>query len=330
MVNFSLPEAKKVLVLAPHPDDEAIGCGGSIALYSSQGCDINLIILTNGEKLYKETVIGLDIAELRRKEAIESSKLLGIRDVVFLGLPDGELKSFGEKIKSEIRGFILRFRPDVILCPSPLDYHDDHLSVAKAVVSISNKVPELNILFYNVYTCPRFNTLVDITDVLEIKEQAIRCYHHSLFELPEFFAESVKGLNRFLAFYTQRQRYYEGFYLQKGPIENNDLLQWYAFGNFESPEIEYLSKLKIADELLKELQVFNESVSKRIEEKDSIIREKDKKIEELQAQLDSITHGLPWKFAKRYYLVRDRLLPEETYRRKLYNATTSFLRSKIK
>jgi LmbE family N-acetylglucosaminyl deacetylase len=338
---FIPPEAKKVLVVSPHPDDETIGCGGIVALYGRRGSEVSLVTISDGSKLYgsKESSECERIAEIRKRESTAASHELGIKNSIFLQYPDGELRSNITDIGKKLKDIISDIKPDIIFSPSLIDYHDDHMSTAEAVIWLSNILPDLKIAFYNVYSAIRFNMVVDITEVMEVKERAMKCYNESLFRVPYIFIEAVKGLNRFFSFYIHEQRYYESFYITDGPVDANDLLRWYVYERFVDPASEFLSKLQIADELLNELklselevQKYTEMVndlSRRLLDRERIIEQKEWEICELRRSLEIIREGLPWKLAGKYYRVRDYLFPENSPHRRVYNKIVNYLRTKI-
>ncbi len=80
---------KRVLVITPHPDDAESGAGGTIAKWSHLGANIVLVVCTNGNKGTSDrSVSSEELAQTRRKEQLESAKLLGLTNVVFLDHPD--------------------------------------------------------------------------------------------------------------------------------------------------------------------------------------------------------------------------------------------------
>ncbi|MFN3695160.1 MAG: PIG-L deacetylase family protein [Ignavibacterium sp.] len=330
MERFLPPKAKRVLVIAPHPDDETIGCGGTIALYTSGGCDVHLLIVSDGGKVCQEP----GIVELRKNETLQASKILRMKEVAFLEFPDGELKSYVNDIKEEIKKYVLKLRPDIIYSPSLVDHHEDHLTVAEASLWILNTVPDIKIAFYNVYGAVRFNLLVDISEVLQVKEKTLLNYRYSLLQQPDLFCEAVKGLNKFLAFYAMQNRYYEAFYIVDRPSDKSSLLQWYAYNGWNiDPAESFLSKLRITDEILFELHKSYNA----LKEKETIIRNqseelenKDKIIRELGTSLDNINRTLMWRLVSRFYRYRDRVLPKNSKRRRVYDLITSSLKSKMR
>ena len=108
----NLPEIKPfqkqevILILAPHPDDETVGCGGIIQKALAEGCAVYVVFFTNGDhnevafKLYEKKLVlnpkdYIKMGELRRKEAIAAAEVLGVprENLIFLGYPDyGTLK----------------------------------------------------------------------------------------------------------------------------------------------------------------------------------------------------------------------------------------------
>jgi len=104
-------EGESILVLAPHPDDETLGCAGVIQEALTEGCSVHIVFLTNGDhnqmasKLYTKKIVMtpsgyIKMGKLRRKEAIAAAQVLGVpeKDLIFLGYPDsGTLKIWEER-----------------------------------------------------------------------------------------------------------------------------------------------------------------------------------------------------------------------------------------
>ena len=81
---------KKILVIVAHPDDEALGCGGTILKHTKKGDIVNVLFISDGESSRK--VKNLDkIVFARQKAALKASKILGIKNVVFCNKPDNKL-----------------------------------------------------------------------------------------------------------------------------------------------------------------------------------------------------------------------------------------------
>lgn len=187
---------RKVLVLAPHPDDETLGCGGSLALHAEAGDPVRVVFLTNGAggdisgKYNREAYI-----RLRREEALSACGCLGITDVVFWPYEDRAL-GIDDRLTVDLIGLIDAFEPALIYAPSPAEYHPDHRaaswSVEKALRACG---ADAELFFYEVNQPLSVSHLVDITPVLQKKIKALKCYQSQLAERP--YDDVAIALNRF-------------------------------------------------------------------------------------------------------------------------------------
>jgi len=214
-MNHSLPEVKEVLIFAPHPDDEALGCAGTIMLLNKKGVSSTIVFLTNGEKLYQEP--SPVVAEQRKDEGRRASEMLGCKEPLFLNIPDGEINRHIEKIYNEIYAIIKKREPGIIFSPSPIDYHVDHISTSHIALKLFNTINTFKLTFYEIYSTLRFNYLIDITEVVEDKKRIILNYKASLYGKPEVYVNAALGLNAQRSLFVQKNGYYEAFYM----IENN-------------------------------------------------------------------------------------------------------------
>jgi LmbE family N-acetylglucosaminyl deacetylase len=202
-----------VLIVAPHPDDESIGCGGAVCLHRQRGESVAVVFLTSGER-------GIENSEperarlIREDEARQAMSVLGVADFDFLRLPDLGLAGAGERGAEALRGALQRQRPDVIYLPHPAEAHPDHQATLPLVRAALGPLlqpgwrPELRA--YEVWTpLPEYDWPEDVSAVMGQKLQAIRCYRSQL----ETFAydEGVEGLNRFRGCLAARCRYAEVF-----------------------------------------------------------------------------------------------------------------------
>src|SRR5215213_961341 len=106
---------KRVLILSPHPDDEAIGCGGTLRAHVEEGDHVEVIFLTSGEQGLR----GGDPAEtarLREKEAATAARILGYPIYEFWREPDGALKPRSALIR-RLTEKLLRFKPHLLYLP---------------------------------------------------------------------------------------------------------------------------------------------------------------------------------------------------------------------
>lgn len=333
-IAYSLPEARRVLILAPHPDDETIGCGGTIALYVSKGVEVFVVIISDGSKIaYEFGDESINVASARKQEAVESANILGVRQVYFLDFPDGELSSYEDEIRIKIEAIIKEIHPNIIFAPSPIDFHQDHIVASKIALQIMRGFPPLKLSYYEVYNTIRFNTLIDITQIMYIKEKAFLNYKYSLFNCPDLFFNAVKGLNVFRSFFTREQRYYEAFYIMSEPFDKTEIINWLTYGMAKDPAIELLSKLKAVDKLLYENKKYEDGLKMRereLQELKAILDSKERINEEFRIKLNCINNSIVWKLAKKFYNIRDTILPEKSVQRRVYDRILDHIKAGLK
>ena len=186
---------KRVLVLSPHPDDEAIGCGGTLRRHVVHGDQVRVIFLTSGER----GVRGQEPAEtarVRELEAAAAAKVLGYEMFEFWREPDGALQvtpallhRFGEGLES--------WKPELIYVPHAAEMHPDHqaaLHLAERALELLNSRPEVRM--YEVWTpIQQIDHVKDISEYIEVKLAAIRA-HQSQCAIMRF-DESALGLARY-------------------------------------------------------------------------------------------------------------------------------------
>lgn len=222
-----LPNVNSALILAPHPDDEALGCSGSIALMNKAGVSSRVAFLTSGERLYETP--SASVAERRMEEARKASGILGCKEPVFLNFQDGELGNHEDSLYHELCRTIGLDKPDIVFSPSPIDFHRDHIATARVALRLLNKPASFKLAFYEVYSTLRFNQLVDITEAIEIKKSAIMNYSTSLYNKPEVYLHAALGLNAQRSIFTQKSGYYEAFWIIEKPISTQEITDWLTY-----------------------------------------------------------------------------------------------------
>ncbi|MDA8105527.1 MAG: PIG-L family deacetylase [Nitrospiraceae bacterium] len=206
---YELPHIEKALVLAPHPDDEALGMGGTILKLNAAGTSSRVVFLTDGERLYGEP--SHDVAEKRRAEGLKASELLGCSEPIFLGLPDGGLADCVKDICERLTAIIVAQKPVFVFAPSPIDYHRDHIATAVAALALLKDPGSFQLAFYEVYSTLRFTHLIEITDVVDRKKETILNYRTGLYGKPHLYVNAALGLNAHRALFTQEEGFYEAF-----------------------------------------------------------------------------------------------------------------------
>lgn len=123
---------KKILILAPHADDEILGCGGFISKYSKKNFQINVLILTDASKGAPEIFSTQKIKKIRN-EAKNANNYIGTKKLFFENLPALNLNNYPMyKISNIISKYIKKINPEIVLIPSANDIHDDHKIIFKA------------------------------------------------------------------------------------------------------------------------------------------------------------------------------------------------------
>ena len=200
---------KRVLVVAPHPDDETLGVGGTIAKYSAQGDEVFVLIVSGhlppiySRKAYEETV----------SEAYSAFSFLGVEKSEFLEIPatmigDQPLHELNARISKVVNDF----NPHIVLCPYP-DRHIDHRLVFDSVMVATRPVgvgkdieivaayETLSETHWNApHIEPNFtpNWVVDISDHISKKLNALECYKSQISEFPgPRSIEAVEALAKF-------------------------------------------------------------------------------------------------------------------------------------
>lgn len=200
---------EKVLILSPHPDDEALGCGGTLLTLKDRGVSSSIIYITNGERLYGEA--SEEVARKRIEEAHNACRLLGVRDHKFLGLPDGSVKNNKELLLEKLEQIVQNEKPDLVFSPSPIDYHQDHIATANVSIELWRDLRSFKLVFYEIYNTINFNYLVEITELIDKKKGIIMSYHTSLYGKPEVYVHALLGLNAHRSLFTQKKGFYEAF-----------------------------------------------------------------------------------------------------------------------
>jgi LmbE family N-acetylglucosaminyl deacetylase len=173
----------RVLVLVPHPDDEVLSCGGTLAKHCQQGNKVKIVYLTG--------------SQMRAKEAKLATQILGISDLKFAGFKDGELVAGPKEIK-KITSLILNYKPNYIYTPSFLDPHPDHAATAKILVKAIKKSGfKGEIWSYEIWTPIFANRIIKIDDVFKQKVLAIKAYQSQLRD--RGYLRAIKGLNSYRA-----------------------------------------------------------------------------------------------------------------------------------
>lgn len=183
---------KNILVIAPHPDDEVLGCGGTIVRHAQKGDAVYLLVVT---KAYTPEW-SEEFIKNRPKEVALANKILGIKKTFFLDFPTVKLDTIPQKIlNAAIEKVIKEVAPDIMYIPHKGDLNRDHRLVFESalVAARPSHNPVGKIVSYEVLSETDFgqaleafipNIYVDISDVFNKKMEAMKVYGSELKEYP--------------------------------------------------------------------------------------------------------------------------------------------------
>ncbi len=173
LVARSVPKAR-VLVLAPHPDDEAIGMGGTLTLHAENGSSVCVLYLTDGGGVGRERE---RLIAVRHEEARAVGSDLGLRQI-FWENRDTELTNDGPTVDALVK-VLEDLRPEIVYAPSIFDTHYDHFATNGVLAGALEKSPSLDVSVagYEVWdTIPFANYVVDVSGVQARKEALLARY----------------------------------------------------------------------------------------------------------------------------------------------------------
>ncbi len=220
----------RVLVIAPHPDDEVLGAGATMHRLADEGHEVTTAIVTKGwPPLFPESQV-----EQVRAEAEAANEKLGAQALLFLDLPVTKLHALPEhELNAAFDALVTEIEPEIVLLPFPGDRHEDHKQVFDACQVALRPVESRSfvkrILCYETVSEthwsapavePAFDPqlYVDVSDHLAAKLEAMRCYASQVRPKPDArsleavsalatWRGSVVGMHAAEAFVTIRERW---------------------------------------------------------------------------------------------------------------------------
>ena len=214
----------RVLVVAPHPDDDVIGCGGSIIRHIRKGHSVTAVYMTSGEA--GSLVHPKDeLRRIREVETREAASVMGFSDLIFLRNADGRLLTDGEHLTSLVR-IIREKRPAMIYFPHAGEGCRDHRityeicaeAVKRACGPWFQECPGEpwsveSVLCYEVWTpLQEVSYTEEISDCIDLKIEALRHHRSQLASIS--YDDAVRGLNRYRGVMTGRGGYCECFQIR--------------------------------------------------------------------------------------------------------------------
>tara|TARA_A100001015_G_scaffold313508_1_gene420887 strand:- start:2080 stop:2751 length:672 start_codon:yes stop_codon:yes gene_type:complete len=199
---------KSILVVAAHPDDEALGCAGTLAKNAAENNEVNICFLADGETS-REGASRRDV-DKRRAKSLDAAKIIGANDVCFFNYPDNKLDTISLlDLAYTVEKVVDKYSPDTIFTHSYKDLNVDHELTFRAVMTAARPLPTskiLDIYSFEVLSSTdwfkldeRFSpsVFVDITNYFELKIEALSCYEKEMRDFPHARSnENVEYLAR--------------------------------------------------------------------------------------------------------------------------------------
>lgn len=195
----------KILIIAPHPDDEVLGCGGTILKHAKKGDEVFLCVMT---KTYTPDWSEED-TKVKRKEVEKSNEILKIKKTYFLGYPTVKLDTVPQKeLNDSIAKVVKEIKPDIVFIPFTGDLNRDHRIVSEATLVALRPTVNFSVKKIFSYETPSEtewavhdterknafvpNVYIDISDTLKTKLKAMSVYKSELKKYPH--PRSLKSL----------------------------------------------------------------------------------------------------------------------------------------
>ncbi|EKD99053.1 MAG: N-acetylglucosaminylphosphatidylinositol deacetylase [uncultured bacterium] len=305
-----LPNARKVLVLAPHPDDEIFGCGGSLALFQLAGADIHVHVLTDGAG-YATNEDRKHITSTRQTETNSALRILNLPPASFAEFADRSLPTTAT-LAEHILKTITRYKPDLVFAPSLSEIHPDHLATARAACAAAESLEQRGgtapiILFYEIGAPQRPDLLVDITAVWSLKQQAMQSFSSQLAQ--QDYARHISALNTYRTYtLPASSQFAEAFstltsaqFRNKQPVSQS--LENYLSNRWQQvalaaadtqAEIHQVAIIKYQHEVTKTylaLEIAQRETNQLIQE----TRTLQEQLKRAEAQKDALLHSRSWR-----------------------------------
>ena len=163
----------RVLIVAPHPDDETLGAGGTAALHARRGDQVIIVTVTDGRSSQAASLSPTAMARQRASEAEAAAATLGVWELVQLGLPENTWQT--EVARNTLKPLV--DSADLVYGPSCVDFHPDHLQVARLLAELVRPAQAVRVYELQVPLTPLLaNRVFDVRSVVAEKRRALACY----------------------------------------------------------------------------------------------------------------------------------------------------------
>jgi LmbE family N-acetylglucosaminyl deacetylase len=190
-----------ILVVAAHPDDEVLGCGGTLARMAQEGREVNVLLLADGESSRgsAESPLASGRVAARKQSAQQAAEILGCASMQLLALPDNRMDCLDMlDVVQQIEECVQRHKPSILLTHNAGDVNVDHRVVHEAVIAACRPQPGHSVkklMFFEIPSSTEWrpagtahvfspNSFVDITTTLATKLKALEAYAAELRVFP--------------------------------------------------------------------------------------------------------------------------------------------------
>ena len=204
-----------IVLFAPHPDDETLGCGGFLARRIAEGHRVFVVVLTMGEKLFS-SLLKIDddpspaeVCVMRREETKRATRIMGLRpeDLLFFDYEDGGLERQKQAVVERLMPILREVSPAEVLCTSEYEGHRDHVAANEIVrracarvgakIAIRHYITSLRQDVSIQALQGRIDT-VDVSAYLPLKRQAIAQFQSHLGIVSRKQTKPLGDFNRYL------------------------------------------------------------------------------------------------------------------------------------
>ena len=208
-----MPSNKKVLIVAAHPDDEVLGCGGTMARHHKQGDEVHVVFMADGVSSRTKISLSSTDIEVRNKAAAAACKILHAQPAHFFSFPDNRMDAIPLiDIVQQLEKLISSIAPETIYTHNGSDLNVDHRITHEAVMTACRPQPDYpvkEIYSFEILSSTEWisvvanrpfspNYFVDIGMTLALKMEALQVYHEEMRDFPHSRSyEGVGALARY-------------------------------------------------------------------------------------------------------------------------------------
>ena len=236
---------RSAIVFSPHPDDETLGCGGTIIRKKRTGADLKIIFMADGCRSHRHLIPENKLKSIRKNEALAASQKLGVEknDVIFLEYKDNKLVENQNSATFKVLEILKRQEPEEIFVPYYREKHPDHSATNRIVISAlgmyqrkinvfeypiwfwlhwpwtSSSLKDLsfwrNSIVSGLYLLKEFQCSVHIADVLKLKREALEQHKSQMSRLipdPDWFILNDVSNGEFLECFFQEHEVFHRYF----------------------------------------------------------------------------------------------------------------------